>query len=272
MTVVLAVSCAQGIVIASDGQATDLSAGNLATATKSVVQKLFPLGGNIVWGATGSAGLIQRFDANLRGLDQDTLRMPVDDLRHILAEQQRQLQRQAVTEVVQGVPNASTPLVEPLFAGYTDKRAWILEVTAGGEDTVYDDMYAVGSGGVFAKQALAGVAHYDLPNRSMDEAQLIAWRAIDDCIAGSAFGIGHPIRMFSVTEKGAVRLDDAELRGVEDSVNGWKESELDALRGLGFGSSVLEVPADPGISPEPETNTDGSRTEVDQIEGSGSGE
>ncbi len=47
MTVVLAVSCAEGIVLASDGQGTDTSGGNLAVATKRTVQKLFPLGTHI---------------------------------------------------------------------------------------------------------------------------------------------------------------------------------------------------------------------------------
>lgn len=54
--------------------------------------------------------------------------------------------------------------------------------------------------------------------------------------------------MYTITRSGARPLDDHELRSVKDSVNGWKQAELDAL---GFGvPSPLEQPQDDGLLPE----------------------
>jgi 20S proteasome alpha/beta subunit len=271
MTVVLAVACAEGVVIASDGQATDMSGGNLAVATKSTVQKLFTLGDHVAWGATGSGGLIQRFDDRVRKLDPKSLELPIENLRQQLAEEQRAMQRQAVSEVVQGVPGSNqAPTVAPLFAGYTSGQPWILEVTAAGEDTVYDETYAVGSGGVFAKQAMAAIAHYDFPKRSLDETKVIAWRALDDCIASSAFGIGHPIRIISVEAGGLTELDDDELRSIKDSVNAWKQEELDALGRLGLGRSPEPEGEDEGLSPEPEAEPESAKATEKTTDGGAS--
>ena len=141
-----------------------------------------------------------------------------------------------------------------LFAGYTGGRPWILEVTPGGEDTIYQDFYAVGSGGVFARQAMASVAHYDLPNRNLAEAQVIVWRALDGCIDAAAWGIGRPIWLYSVTAEGATTLSEEEWLGVADSVNAWKEAERESLIGLGLGVPLPEqAPVeDEGLEPPAE--------------------
>jgi proteasome beta subunit len=235
MTLILAVRCAEGLVLGADGQATDTSGGPIVFATRHVTRKLFPLGNNIAWGGTGNGGLIQRFDHACQQIDPELLGRPIEELRATLAQGQRGLQRQAQGEVIQGLGGQQIPTVAPLFAGYTDGRPWILEVTAGGEDTLYDDFYAVGSGGTFAKQAMMAVAHYDLHSRSLAEAQVIVWRAIDGCIATSAFGIGHPIHLCSVTPEGVTMISNDDLRGVEESVNLWKSEELEALGRLGLG-------------------------------------
>jgi proteasome beta subunit len=251
VTVVLAVRCADGVVLGSDSQGTDTSGGNIAVATRSTVQKLFPLGTHIAWGATGGAGIIQRFAHFCRAIDQQQLDRPVEELRATLRASQSQLQRQVQQEIIAG---QQVPQLGVLFAGFTAGRPWILEVTPAGEDTEYPDSYAIGSGGVFARQAMASVAHYDLPNRNLSEAQVIVWRALDDCIEAAAFGIGRPIWLYVVTEDGASSLPANEWRAVGDSVNTWKEAERDSLIGLGLGVPLPEEPMqeDEGVEPPPE--------------------
>src|SRR5215212_5873575 len=56
MTLVLALRCRDGVVLASDGQATSEAAGQ---PTRQPVGKLFDVGGRIAWGAAGSVGLQQ---------------------------------------------------------------------------------------------------------------------------------------------------------------------------------------------------------------------
>lgn len=115
MTVVLSVRCAEGLVLASDSQATDMSSGNIVFATKQTVQKLFPLGSSIAWGATGSSGLVQRFDHLLKQLDPDDLQKPIEELRAILANEQRKLQAQAISETQPAF--GQPPQIGVLFAG-----------------------------------------------------------------------------------------------------------------------------------------------------------
>lgn len=251
MTVVLAVQCAEGVVLGSDSQGTDTSGGNIATATRSTVSKLFPLGTHIAWGATGGGGIIQRFAHFCTTVDQAQLDRPIEELRATLAGFQRQFQRQIRAEVMEEFYGQAVPALGLLFAGYTAGRPWILEVTPGGEDTIYPDFYAVGSAGVFARQAMASVAHYDLPNRNLAEAQVIVWRALDGCIEAAAWGIGRPIWLYSVTADGAATLPEDEWRSVGDSVNAWKEAERESLIGLGLGVPLPEQAPeeDEGLEP-----------------------
>lgn len=257
MTLVLAVRCADGVVIGADSQSTDLSGGNLVFSTRKTVQKLKQLSPQIAWGATGNEGLVQRFEHILTDIEQATLESPIEEVRGLLAGAQRALQRAAVQELNQGVPGAQLPTVSPLFAGFTAGRAWILEVTAGGEDTLYDDYYAVGSGGPFAQAAMVSVAHHDIRNRNLDQALAIVWRAIDGCIQTSAFGLGPPVCLCTVTADGVQRLTREQVRGIEDSVNAWKAAECDALGSLGLGD--IGAPAEPvedeGLEPPPVVQT-----------------
>jgi ATP-dependent protease HslVU (ClpYQ) peptidase subunit len=251
MTVILAVPCSEGTVLASDGQGTDTSAGNIGFAIKLPADKLRTLGTHIAWGGTGNSSAAQRLDYSLRQLLAEELARPIAELRGILREAHLVLRQQLVADAQRG--GGQVTQVAALYAGYTAGEQWILEITATGEDTVYASPYAVGSGGTFANQAMAAVAHFDLPRRSLAETQVIAWRAIDGCIAGSAFGIGHPIKMVSVTAAGAKPLTTDEDRAVADSVDTWKAIELDGLGQIQpkADDDGLEAPTVLAPAPEP---------------------
>lgn len=231
-----------------------MAGGNLVFSTRKAVQKIRRLSDYVAWGATGNEGLSQRFEHACAAIDPAELERPIAELRATLANVQRALQRAAIAEVNHGVPGAQLTTVSPLFAGYTSGEPWILEVTAGGEDTVYNDYYAVGSGGPFAQAAMVSVAHHDVRNRNLDEAKAIVWRAIDGCIQTSAFGLGPPISLCTVTAAGVQMLSSEDVRGVEDSVNAWKAAETDALGGLGLGAATAggeEPEEDEGVDPPP---------------------
>ena len=56
MTLIIALKCRNGIVVASDGQATALSSGG---PVRQKIQKIFQLGSNVIFGASGSVGTMQ---------------------------------------------------------------------------------------------------------------------------------------------------------------------------------------------------------------------
>src|SRR4051794_40996630 len=66
MSLVLAVRCFDGVVLASDGLATSDAAGQ---PTSTPIEKLFDLGGRLGWGATGCVGLRQTVEQGLEELD-----------------------------------------------------------------------------------------------------------------------------------------------------------------------------------------------------------
>ena len=62
MTIIIALMCQDGIVLASDSQGTDLE----AQTKMEVVSKIFPLGTHIAWGASGPIGLQQVTNESLQ--------------------------------------------------------------------------------------------------------------------------------------------------------------------------------------------------------------
>ena len=70
MTLVLAIRCRDGVVVASDGQATTDAAGQ---PTRRPVRKLFVIGGQIAWGAAGALGLQQTLAAELARRQDEVL-------------------------------------------------------------------------------------------------------------------------------------------------------------------------------------------------------
>jgi 20S proteasome alpha/beta subunit len=275
MTVVLAVPCAEGVVLASDAQATDVPGGNVLAAasgiaTRFTVDKLYDLGSHIAWGGTGDAGAIQRLEIELRQLATEQLAQPIDQLRTAIRDIHLNFRQQLVAEA-QRVATQPRSLAA-LYAGCSDGRTWILEVTEDGKDTTYEAPYAIGSGGPFANLAMASVTHFDLPKRSLAEAQVIAWRALDGCIAASAFGIGHPIRMFNVTSTGARRVTAEEEQSLRDAVNIWKADELEALTRLGRGRETgAEAEVDEGIEPSHQPERDALAVAEEATGGAGNG-
>ena len=64
MTLILALTCNDAVVMAADSQATELQGGNLMAGTswRASVEKLHQLGPNMVWGASGSIGVMQNIE------------------------------------------------------------------------------------------------------------------------------------------------------------------------------------------------------------------
>jgi len=93
---------------------------------------------------------------------------------------------------------------------------------------------AVGSGDIFPYFALAGLAHFDVRNRSLVEAKVLAYRVMEDAISVAAYWLGPPIQMIEITKppKGAgqVRiLQQDDLNMIADHVATWKGLESETL-------------------------------------------
>jgi 20S proteasome alpha/beta subunit len=226
MTLVLAIRCSEGVVLASDGQATTDAAGQ---PTRQPVQKLFDLGGRIAWGAAGSVGLQQALRERLGGAHGEVV--AADDPREALVDAVIPIQQRALRDFVPH-PGAQPPDLACVFC-WVDAggAARIFSVPRTGSDhQLHDGHAAVGTGDIFADFAMVSVAHLGTADLSLEQAKMVAFKAISDAIDVAAIYLGPPIQMAVVTRAGVKEVPRAEIRGgLSDSVDAWKARQRETL-------------------------------------------
>jgi 20S proteasome alpha/beta subunit len=235
MTLVLAIRCRDGVVLASDGQVTTDAAGQ---PTKQPARKLFDMGGAIAWGAAGSLGLQQTLGNRLAALD-GALRDP-PALRDALAGAVIPIQQQALHDYVPQ-PGSDPPDLSCIFCWCQQRRPWILSIPRTGSDHQFHPRYsAIGSGDIFADFAMASVAHLEPAALGLEHAKMVAYKAIADAIEVAAVYVGPPIQMYVITPRDGARpvpRDEIE-GGLADSVDAWKARQRESLGPLAGGPSV----------------------------------
>jgi 20S proteasome alpha/beta subunit len=225
MSLVLAIRCRGGVVLASDGQATADAAGQ---PTRQPVRKVFALGRRLAWGAAGSLGLQQALAEELGRFDPRG--GTPEDVRRRLAEIVIPIQRRALEQWVSH-RGAEPPDLACIFCWWQDGRPWILSIPRTGSDHQFHDRHAaIGTGDIFADFAMVSVAHLDTPSLALEEAKMVAFKAIADAIDVAAVFLGPPIQMYVVTEHGAERVPQEEVEGaLADSVDAWKARQRETL-------------------------------------------
>jgi 20S proteasome alpha/beta subunit len=233
MTLIVALRCRDGVVIASDSQAT--VSQFISQPAKLETQKLFPLGRHAVWGSAGDVGLQQKIADALNAHPTPGIwENDIKEIRQNFKDVVIPVMKKALIEYVPATQQASPATAHLLVAGHTRDRSWILEVDPNGTDTLNDEFgfCAVGSGNIFAHHALADIRHHCVHEQSAFYGQVLAHRVVNGAIECAASGLGGPVQMWTVTAKGAHQLDSAKRKEVEDSVSLWKELEAETLSGL----------------------------------------
>ncbi len=229
MTLVIAIACRDGIVLASDGQATCDAAGQ---PTRQPVRKLFDIGGRIAWGAAGSAGLQQTVEAGFAQLDghQDD----PGQMRRRLAAAIIPHQQRAVRDFVPH-DGSDPPELACLFCWCDPQRGPVLLTVprTGSDHQLHDDYAAIGSGDIFAAFTMRSVAHFGTRHLGMEQAKMLAYKAVADAIEVAAVYLGPPIQMYEVAARGARRVAQEEIDGaLADAVRVWKARERETLGDL----------------------------------------
>jgi 20S proteasome alpha/beta subunit len=228
MTLVLALRFHEGVVIASDGQATTDASGQ---PTRQPVRKLFATGRRIAWGAAGSVGLRQQL-AGALSRQQDHLQ-DTPDPRAVLVATVAAVQRAALADFVP-LPGRRPPELCALFS-WVDRRTGspaILTVPpTGAGHQLHERWAAIGSGDLFAGYAMraaTGLAPQTLPAAA---ARVLAYGVVADAIATAAALLGPPIQLAEVTRaRGAHVLDDAAVaQRLPVALAGWREGQRAAL-------------------------------------------
>lgn len=240
MTLVLALRCREGIVLASDGQATTDAAGQ---PTRQPVRKLFDIGGRVAWGAAGSIGLQQTLLDELAACEHELLAgAPACELRRRLIEVVIPVQQRALQDFVPH-PGSHPPDLSCIFCWYEGSQVRILSVPRTGSDhQLHERHSAVGTGDIFADFAMASIAHLGTVTMSLEQAKMVAYKAVADAIDVAAVYLGPPIQMYVVTPAGAHEVPTSELDGgLADSVDAWKTRQRETLGPLAAGGVEMQL-------------------------------
>jgi 20S proteasome alpha/beta subunit len=245
MTLVLALRAQDGVVLASDGQAT--AAGGVPTKTST--EKLDVLHGKIAFGCAGEAGLRQRVARKLEeSIGAEACSLPFDELRDQLHAAVNDVQKWAEQSFVRRTLMDETPAVEVLFGGFTAGESWVFEISGNGHDQRHLLGEAIGHGRHFAAYAINSAEHYELTTCGLRQVRLLAYRAVNDAIRTDATTLGEPVQIVEVTNEGAERLSTEQVEGVGSSVIGWQQHETEIFKEQGVELRAPD-PTPEGIEP-----------------------
>lgn len=226
MTVVLAIKCANGIVLASDSQITDPGRGLSYPA-----QKLHPLGGHAAWGGSGSRAVL--YDIEQIFHDEADAVVEAKNIGHALQAKVLPVLKHHYDGFIPEVPGqekAGTPATYVLAAGYVDDEPFIIDIDPNGllghhEVTGFQ---AIGSGAPMAQQAHALLTHFRMTERDLDYGVVAALRVLEALDASSP-SVGGPMDICRLTPEGAHHLSPDEVKDVGRQVNRWVDLEQEAL-------------------------------------------
>jgi len=228
MTVILALKSAEGLVLATDSQATQQMPGNAPVKLDAV--KLIKHESHILWAGTGAQGCNQRVALLLT---ENREMIKVENNRHaigsVIHKCGNEVQRASHSSFIPYNAQARPESWGGIFCGVAADGLFIVEVDANGGWQFHPDVAATGSGYAFAFLAASSVKHHNVASKSLDHAKALAYRAIEMTCNTAAFGVGLPVQLGVVTDEGAEILSEAEITGLKETVNLWKQAEVDAL-------------------------------------------
>jgi 20S proteasome alpha/beta subunit len=235
MTLLVALTCKDAVVMATDSQATETQGPNLLAAVRHPTPKLKMLGPHMLWAATGQGGIIQDVGdaleswaaANATKVALKAKRMKPELVKVVAS---------SVKEAYAGwmqVPGQGnlTPATAVLVCGHTDGYRWILEISENGVGEFKEQagFASLGSAYNLAAVAAAMVSEYAAPTRSLIEGSLLALRILETAVQAAAWGVGGEPQLGIVDSLGARILDRDEVDQLQDKVDQWKRLEAETL-------------------------------------------
>ena len=227
MTVVLALRCADGIVLAADSQVTDSARGLSYPA-----QKLHPFGQTAAWGGSGARAVLTELEELFDGSADAVL--GADNVGRAVQDKVVPLLRHHYENFIEEVPgeqtSGATPATYVLTAGYARGVPFIVDIDPHGLIGRYEEtgFHAIGSGSAMAQQAGALLAHFQMTERDVDLGVLAAVRVLD-ALRITSPSVGGPVDVYRLTADGADELTENDIERVRARVRRWADLESDVL-------------------------------------------
>lgn len=222
MTLIVALSCKDGIVMASDGQLTLQSSGG---PIKRPAKKIKQIGNSILWAGSGDLGFIQKIEKRLASLSEEAKKKSLEELRSIVVETIYAI-RKGYLDLCRSLfgeakAEKRAPYADLIFAEYRKRSPLVLHITTNAtEEELQDFGYATsGIGDTFAHTLLLG---RDMEEFSCEEGKVLAYKVIREAIDVGAYGLGEPIDIWTISE---VKEDDEDV----PEVNRIEREEIQAI-------------------------------------------
>jgi hypothetical protein len=142
--------------------------------------------------------------------------------------------------------------IELLLAWWSRKESkpLALRLFSGGATEWVDSWAFAGAriGVENASFAMGTLRYIDLGVLTLDHAQVVALKVLRDVIATTAEGIGGRVQMGTVQKDSVQRIEEADMRGQEDTVNLWESRCAELLLGATSTPSASATP-DRGVRP-----------------------
>lgn len=233
MTLIISLACKDGVILASDGQATTFSTGGPIRRT---ISKIKHLGENKLWAASGTVGMIQKIETAFNGFPKEILNAPLTEpqLRQAILKNAHTLR---ATELqrhrdLYGQGRDMEAEVADLIIVESQGSPRIWHINADCVDEFLEEFgYGTsGSGDIFAHTLLK---NFKLKDLSVDQGCLIAYRVLRDAIDIGAFGLGEPIDIWVIDNNNGVKQKTQfEMFALRDSYASWMEAEEETFRNL----------------------------------------
>lgn len=229
MTVVLALRCVDGVVLAADSQITDPGRGLSYPA-----QKLHRLGDHAAWGGSGSRAVLYDIE-QLFHAEPDAV-VEASDIGRALQARVLPIFKHHYANFISDVPESkpgATPATYVLAAGYAGGEPFIVDIDPHGLIGHHEEVgfQAVGSGAPMAQQAYALLANFRMAQRPVDYGVAAALRTLD-ALDQSSPSVGGPMDICRITSERAHHLSPDEIDEVRSRVVRWQELERKALDDL----------------------------------------
>ncbi len=227
MTLILALTASDGIVLASDGQITH-------GMVRSTGKKIRGLGGTCLWAAAGELALIQRVEERLLVVPRTgSLRQVRDFISEVVCQCVSELLKLDFRSGFCGQDANQLLNLHPadfVFTEVTESQGpLVLHVCHNGtSEWIIDRPFATGSGDMFAYALLR---KYHGVKLNLSQASLLAYEVLEEAIEVGAYGLGYPIDVWHVNKDSLRQLSEAEIAALQDQSAQIREMEVKLLVG-----------------------------------------
>jgi ATP-dependent protease HslVU (ClpYQ) peptidase subunit len=247
MTLILAVACSDGVVLSGDSASSDFEIG-----TKQPYRKIRSVGNlPIVWGGSGSSGLLQHVETALNSLTafKATPHKTRQEIKKLIFPVLKESKDLHVTYPQYGFDKP--PIAILLICFIQDSKPWILEIERDCQDTMYGEdlgnFAAIGSGKPWAQAFFR--PHLNT-KRDLRLGKIFSYRVLEDSINLASGGLAFPVHMSYISSSGETSsADTSELSGISKTCELWRELERDAVGKLLSPSNEIgcagEIPLPP---------------------------